>query len=303
MDRLEELGIFVRIVEEGSLVRAARRLRRSAPAVTRALAALEDRVGQRLVDRTTRRLAVTAAGVALLERARTLLRDYEEATSPTPETPVGGVLRITAPVQFGRRHIAPIVRACSRPVSGAPRRVAVERPEPRPDRGGHRRCPPHRGLAGVRPDGPACGRGRAALGREPGLCATQRHPRHAGRSVSPRGHSGRRPWRAGLDARRWAPGAPPPLSARFRVNDVETQVRAACEGRGIARLLSYQVEEELRNGSLLRLLREYEPPALPVHLVTKGRTLRSPATEAFLGLAVRILSALPVIHSIAEQPA
>ena len=50
MDRLDELSIFVRIVEEGSLVRAASRLRRSPPAVTRALAALEDRVGLRLVD-------------------------------------------------------------------------------------------------------------------------------------------------------------------------------------------------------------------------------------------------------------
>ena len=55
MDRLDELAIFVRIVEEGSLARAAARLRRSPPAVTRALAALEDRLGVRLVDRTTRR--------------------------------------------------------------------------------------------------------------------------------------------------------------------------------------------------------------------------------------------------------
>ena len=57
MDRLDELAIFVRIVEEGSLARAAARLRRSPPAVTRALASLEDRIGLRLIDRTTRRLA------------------------------------------------------------------------------------------------------------------------------------------------------------------------------------------------------------------------------------------------------
>ncbi|KAF0096685.1 MAG: LysR family transcriptional regulator, partial [Rhodospirillaceae bacterium] len=54
MDRLDEFAIFVRIVEEGSLARAAQRLRRSAPAVTRALAALEERLGVRLIDRTTR---------------------------------------------------------------------------------------------------------------------------------------------------------------------------------------------------------------------------------------------------------
>ena len=61
MDRLDELAIFVRIVEEGSLARAAARLRRSPPAVTRALASLEDRIGLRLIDRTTRRCAACSA--------------------------------------------------------------------------------------------------------------------------------------------------------------------------------------------------------------------------------------------------
>jgi len=61
MDRLEELTIFVAIIEAGSLVGASRRLRRSPPAVTRALSALEDRIGLRLVERTTRRLAPTEA--------------------------------------------------------------------------------------------------------------------------------------------------------------------------------------------------------------------------------------------------
>ena len=109
MDRLDELAIFVRIVEEGSLARAAARLRRSPPAVTRALAALEDRIGVRLVDRTTRRLAPTEAGRAFYDRARSLVADYEAATAGAREAPVRGLLRITAPVQFGRRHIAPVV--------------------------------------------------------------------------------------------------------------------------------------------------------------------------------------------------
>ena len=109
MDRLDELAIFVRIVEEGSLVRAASRLRRSPPAVTRALASLEDRIGLRLIDRTTRRLAPSEAGRALYDRARALVADYEAATTGAADAPVQGLLRITAPVQFGRRHIAPIV--------------------------------------------------------------------------------------------------------------------------------------------------------------------------------------------------
>ena len=109
MDRLDELAIFVRIVDEGRLVRAARRLRRSPPAVTRALASLEDRIGVRLVDRTTRRLAPSEAGRTLYDKAQALLGDYEAATLGVRDAPVRGLLRITAPVQFGRRHVAPIV--------------------------------------------------------------------------------------------------------------------------------------------------------------------------------------------------
>src|ERR1700680_2778044 len=111
MDRLDELTVFVAIVEAGSLVSAARRLRRSPPAVTRALSSLEGRIGLRLVERTTRRLAATEAGSALAERARALLADYEEMLVGASQAPIRGVLRITAPVQFGRRHVAPIVSA------------------------------------------------------------------------------------------------------------------------------------------------------------------------------------------------
>ena len=73
MDRLDELAVFLAVLEAGSLTGAARRLRRSAPAVTRTLAGLEARMGVRLIERTTRRLAVTPAGRTLAKQARTLL--------------------------------------------------------------------------------------------------------------------------------------------------------------------------------------------------------------------------------------
>lgn len=68
--------------------------------MTRALAALEDRIGVRLIDRTTRRLAPTEAGRALYERARAVVAEYEAAAAGTREAPVRGLLRIAAPVQF-----------------------------------------------------------------------------------------------------------------------------------------------------------------------------------------------------------
>ena len=111
MDRLDEFAVLVAVIDAGSLAGAARRLRRSPPAVTRTLAALEDRVGASLVERTTRRLSPTEHGLTLAARARELLADYEALTSSAPAAPLQGLLRVTAPVQFGRHHVVPIVDA------------------------------------------------------------------------------------------------------------------------------------------------------------------------------------------------
>jgi DNA-binding transcriptional LysR family regulator len=88
---------------------AARKLRRSPPAVTRALAALEERVGARLIERTTRRLSTTEAGRRLGEHARRVLSGYDEAVHEPGAAEVRGELRVTAPLVFGRRHVTPIV--------------------------------------------------------------------------------------------------------------------------------------------------------------------------------------------------
>ena len=109
MDRLDELAVLVAIIDHGSLAVAGRRLRRSPPAITRALANLEDRSGTRLVERTTRRLSPTAAGRALAERARALLTEYESAMTGSSNTDMRGVLRVTAPMVFGRLHVAPLI--------------------------------------------------------------------------------------------------------------------------------------------------------------------------------------------------
>ena len=91
-------------------------------------------------------------------------------------------------------------------------------------------------------------------------------------------------------------GAPVHLAGRLRVDDVETRLRAARDGRGIAQLLSYQVADELAAGRLVRLLQAWEQPPLPVHLVTKGRAHRAPKIAAFLDFATKRLLALPVLR-------
>jgi DNA-binding transcriptional LysR family regulator len=297
MDRLDELTIFVRIIEEGSLVRAARRLNRSPQAVTRALAALEDRTGHRLVDRTTRRLAATEAGLALFERARTLLNDYDAATSRTPEAPIRGLLRITAPVQFGRRHVMPIVTAYLDQFPGI--RVELIFNDRNVDMIEEaidvalRIGPLKDSTLIIRRMGEVSRVWVAspAYLRQHGVPET---PADLTRFETIQSAGPAMPEWTFAPARR---GAAMHFPSRFRVNDVETQLAAARNGRGIARVLSYQVAEDLENGSLVRVLQKYETAKLPVQLVTKGKAHRAPAIEAFLDLATRTLSDLPVIHA------
>ena len=300
MDRLDELGVFVRIVEEGSLVRAARRLRRSPPAVTRALAALEDRIGVRLVDRTTRRLAPTEAGRALYDKARTVMNDYEAATAGAREAPVRGLLRVTAPVQFGRRHVAPLVSKFLDAHAGVEVELLLNdrnidlieegidvalRIGPLADSG-----------LTVRPVGhvrrlwvasPAYLK-RRGTPRAPEELAKHEAVLGTSHSTIDWVFAGARP-----GTRR---GAPMHMTGRLRVDDVETRLRAARDGRVIAQLLSYQVAEDLAAGRLVRLLQAWEQPPLPVHLVTKGRAHRAPKIEAFLGFAAKRLMALQVLR-------
>src|SRR5687767_7225366 len=112
MDRLEAVEIFVAVAEAGSFIGAARQLGRSPAAMTRAVAALEDRLGIRLFNRTTRAVALTDAGVRYLDRARRALTEFSELElSAAGEQQVPqGLLTMTAPEMFGRLHILPIVQ-------------------------------------------------------------------------------------------------------------------------------------------------------------------------------------------------
>jgi DNA-binding transcriptional LysR family regulator len=101
----------VTIIDAGSLAAAGRRLRRSPPAVSRALAGLEERLGTRLVERTTRRLSPTEAGRLLADRARAVLADFEEAMRVGAEqgSSLRGSLLVSAPLVFGRMHVMPLL--------------------------------------------------------------------------------------------------------------------------------------------------------------------------------------------------
>jgi DNA-binding transcriptional LysR family regulator len=296
MDRLDELAIFLAIIDAGSLVSAARRLRRSPPAVTRALSSLEDRIGLRLVDRTTRRLAPTEAGSALAERARALLADYDAVLVPS-QTPVRGVLRITAPVQFGRRHVAPIVSA-----------FLIEYPDVRVELSLNDRNLDliEEGLDLAVRIGPLAdsslvarqvGSVRRVVVASPVYLARHGVPRAPADlaehdTIFGMARSPAREWRFGPTPR----GPTVRLSPRLLVDDVDAQLQAVQAGRGIARVLSYQVRDEVASGALVRLLQDYEPAPLPVQLVTSSRSHMAPKVRAFLDSAVKTLRDNDVIR-------
>lgn len=297
MDRLDELAVFLAVLETGSLAAAARRLRRSPAAVTRTLAALEVRVGARLVERTTRSLAVTEVGRRVAEDARRALAAYDAAVHREEAGQLRGHLRLSAPVVFGRRHMAPVLSAfldahpevtaelvlndrnldlidegldlalrigrladsslVVRKV-GEVRRVVVAAPDYLAARG--------------TPEGPA-----NLAGHEIIYSSTQPGPVEW-RFDGPRG----------------------PVSVRLRprlmINAIEPVVAAVALGKGIGRVFSYQVAEELADGRLVRLLQPFEPASLPVQLVAPSARLTPPRVRAFLDFAAAELARLPVIR-------
>src|SRR5437763_8742367 len=111
MDRIDAMQAFVAVADLQGFAPAARKLRLSPSAVTRLIAALEERLGARLLQRTTRSVTLTDAGARYLERARRILSDVEEAESSAEgeRTRPGGRLTVSAPNGFGRLHVSPLV--------------------------------------------------------------------------------------------------------------------------------------------------------------------------------------------------
>jgi DNA-binding transcriptional LysR family regulator len=111
-DRLQQLALFVRTVESGSFSKAAREFGLSQPSVSRAVAALERRLGVKLLVRTTRQISATDAGEALLGRARDALLAIDDAESAARGADrLSGVLRVALPPEYGVRRIVPLLTA------------------------------------------------------------------------------------------------------------------------------------------------------------------------------------------------
>ncbi|QMV50248.1 LysR family transcriptional regulator [Ewingella americana] len=298
MDRLDELEIFVAVLQYGSLAEAARKTRRSAPAITRAIASLEQRFGARLVERTTRRLAPTEAGARLAEKAQLLIGHYQEALLDTAETQLSGLLRITAPVQFGRKHIAPLVmefltlhpdmqiemllndRNVDLIDEGLDLAIRIGHLEDS-SKVARKVGEVTRMLVASREYVAKHGQPRepAELTEHQIILSTLKAPR--------------REWRFGPRE----DGLRVKLSPRLMFNEVESQLLAVRAGHGIARLLSYQVADDLAAGTMVRLLPDEEPLPMPVQLVAQKVERMPRKVRTFWDFACDRLGQLPQIHS------
>ena len=272
MDRTEEWRVFVAVAGRRSFVDAARAMRRSPQAITRAVAALEQRLGARLLNRTTRSVSVTGEGERYLERGRRVLAELDALeSSPDASAPLAGRLSITAPVLFGQLHVAPLAARVPRAAPGARSPAAAGRPRGVAGRGGHRSRRAHRRPARFVVAGAP--RRPRALGRvrEPRLPRARRRSADARGAGAARLHQLRRraalsPTSGRFRARAGA-GAASPCARASIVNTAQAGIDAAIAGLGIVRVLSYQVARPLAEKKLRLILETFAPPPVPIHIV------------------------------------
>jgi len=286
MDRIESVAIFVEVAERRSFAAAARRLARSAAAVTRAVGELETRLGVRLLNRTTRAVSLTEAGDRFLAGARRVLADFEEierAAAGEGAAP-RGELRITAPILFGRLHVLPIVTEfLGRFAEVSVALSLIDRPVDLVEEGldvavriG--------ALAESSAVATRVGTVRRIVVASPGYVTqhgTPLSPGDLGAHAVIAFSGGADHWVFRNEQRETSIAIRP----RLAVTTAEAALDAVRAGFGIARVLSYQAADDISRGSLLRLLAPYEGDELPIHLLYPGGRHPPPKLRAFLDFA------------------
>jgi len=284
MDRLDEWKIYVEVASGRSFSRAARAVGRSPQSITRAVAALEARLGTRLLHRTTRSVSLTSDGEHYLERGRAALAEFERLESHSrADAPLAGRLAVTAPLLFGELHVLPVVTEF---LGVHPdldvRLVLLDRVVSLADEGID---------VGIRiGDLPDSSLRAHLVGRvRQVVCASPAYLRRAGVPETPDdlaahaciSFSGTTPI-----ADRWSfPAAEGrrarsvAVRSRLVVNTAHAAIDAAVAGLGLVRTLSYQVAELVAHRKLRVVLESYERIPVPVDIVhLPGASTRATAT-------------------------
>ena len=277
-DRLDALTIFAAVAEQQSFAEAARHLSRSPASVTRAIAALEERLQIRPFNRTTRSVALTDAGARYLESCRRLLATYDELEAVTlgERAQPRGWINVTAPTMFGRLHVLPIVRTFLGEYPQVDvRLLLLDRVVSLVDDGldlGVRIGPlPDSSLRAVR-----VGQVRRVV------CAAPQYIAQHGVPITPRdlgSHIVVACTAVTPIPDRWSFHGPSGVTSvavrpRLVVNTTAGAVDAAVDGLGLTCVRSYQAEPHMVAGRLQIVLADYEPAPAPIHVVhPEGRHL------------------------------
>lgn len=284
MDRLDALRTFIAVAERQSFAEAARQLRISPSAASRAVSELEQALGVLLLRRSTRAVALTPEGTTYLQRCAHALAELDDAARDLrgEESEPQGDLIVTAPVVFGRMHVLPVALALMRRHPRLTIRLTLQdrlvrlveegvdvalRIAELPDSALHAVR-----VAEVRRVLVASPAYLAAHGTPADPAALQAHTQLVFDNFAAQGE-----WRFGPEGR---PAIR--LTPRLLTNDVESVVAAALDGMGIARALSYQVAGHVAAGRLAYVLPEFEPPPVPVQLVFQASRARAPKLRVFV---------------------
>lgn len=287
MDRLHLMTVFVAVGEEESFAGGARRLGMSPPAVTRAISALEARLGVKLLQRTTRYVRVTEAGQRYLDDARRILGEVDEADEAAAGVNAAprGHLTVTAPVLFGKMFVVPgivdyLKRYPETDVSALFLDRVVNMLEEGVDVAVRIGPLPDSSMRAIK-----VGQVRRVLCASPayleqhGIPQTPQALRErtiiAATGVSPAVE-----WKLGPES------APVniKLKPRLTVTSNDAAIEAARSGLGITRLMSYQIAPNLAAGELKIVLSEYENAPLPIHIVHRESKYGSAKVRSFIDL-------------------
>ncbi len=293
VDRFESLSIFVAVAEDEGFAAAARRLRKSPPAVTRAVAALEAHLGVKLFDRTTRFVRATEAGERYLQDARRILAELQAADDAAAglNAEPRGHLALTAPVMFGRMFVMPgIVEYLGRYPHAEVSAFLVDRVvnllEEGLDVGVRIGELPDSSMHALR-----VGWVRLVTCAAPAYLGAHAMPRTPAdlleHSLIASSAGGSIHWRFRAE------GGARPLRVRPRltVTTNDAAIEAALKGFGITRVLSYQAAPHVAAGELKVLLKDFETPPMPIHIMHREGRYASATVRAFVDLMAARLRA------------
>jgi DNA-binding transcriptional LysR family regulator len=287
MDRIDAMAAFVAVADLQGFAPAARKLGLSPSNVTRLIAALEDRLGARLLQRTTRSVTLTDVGARYLERARRILSDVEEAeiSAQAERTQPSGRLVVSAPIGFGRLHVSPVMSAYLRrypDVSGELRLSdrminLVEDGVDLAVRIGH--------LADSSLVARSVGDMRRIVVASPEYLERRGEPHHPAAVASyDTIQFGASDWDFVEDGRE----VRVPCTPRFITNSADAAILHAEQGGGLTRVMAYQAAGAIAAGRLRIVLAKFEQAPLPIHIVYPTSRLLSAKVRTFVDLVIEV---------------